>query len=411
MAMKQTQTKLFDFSDVGLDFCAGSKNLFPDRFKKMMALGYNEQIVSSVAVAGNQVTLTYGGTHGYVADRVLKVSAPELLGINGGEFVIDSVTANTVTMTIDGAPTSITGNFITKVASLGWEIVYEQAHIHIYKFKHIDESDLYLRICFQTNASHRNAIVVAVGKTADLALGTINDINVPGNLGTVTNSNNASPTMLWDFTDEASSTPNNYTYSQGASTYGRGIIVGSLYHIVTMINSYSANIEDSRAGARCLFSVLPTYCFNYENLDYPIVIGDSEGITSIIKPSTQSGSGFLAYLGKYRVAIDIAKTTGSTPGELFFPQSNDSLLPSSIDAFGATAARPIQLFEYSTKQFIGFISGGLQTLSIGPLNMPVLSSVNTSPIFTKDIDLDSNVCVHGIGRLWVAVPIEEIKIA
>lgn len=43
--------------------------------------------------------------------------------------------------------------------------------------------------------------------------------------------------------------------------------------------------------------------------------------------------------------------------------------------------------------------------------MPVLSSVNTSPIFTKDIDLDSNVCVHGIGRLWVAVPIEEIKIA
>ena len=409
MAMKQTQTKLFDFSDVGLDFCAGSKNLFPDRFKKMLALGYNEQTVSSVAVAGNQVTLSYGVPHGYVADRVLKVSAPELLGINGGEFFIDSVTANTVTMTIDGAPASIAGNFTTKVASLGWEPVYEQAHIHIYKFKHIDESDLYLRICFQTNPSHRNAIVVAVGKTADLALGTINDINVPGNLGTVTNSNNASPNILWDFTDAASSTPNNYTYSQGASTYGRGVLVGSLYHIATMINSYSANNEDSRAGARCLFSVLPTYCFNYENLNYPIVIGDNQGSTSITKPSTQSNTGFLAYVGLHRVAIDIAKKASDI--ELYYPQAEDSILPPSIDTFNTTTSRPIQLFEYSTKQFIGFISGGLQTLSIGPLNMPVLSSVNTSPIFTKDIDLDSNVCVHGIGRLWVAVPIEEIKIA
>ncbi len=399
---------MFDFADIGLDFSAGSKSLFPDRFKKMLAQGYNTQTVSSVTVEGNQVTLNYGMNHGYAADRVLKLNTSALADINNGEFVIDSVTTQTVTLTIDNAPQSIAGNFTTYIAPLGWELVYEKSNVHIYKFKHIDESDLYLRICFQTNASHRNAIVVAVGKTADLALGTINDINVPGNLGTVTNSDNASPAMRWDFTDAASSTPNNYTYSQGASTYGRGIIVGSLYHIVTMINSYSANSEDSREGARCLFSVLPTYCFNYENLNYPIMIGDNQGSTSIIKPSTQSGAGFLAYVGRHQVAIDIAKT--QTGIELYYPQAGDSILPPSIDTFNTTASRPIQLFEYSTKQFIGFISGGLQTLSIGPLNKPVLSSVNTSPIFTKDIDLDSNVCVHGIGRLWVAVPVEEIKI-
>lgn len=407
--MKQTQTKMFDFADIGLDFSAGSKSLFPDRFKKMLAQGYNTQTVSSVTVEGNQVTLNYGMNHGYAADRVLKLNTSALADINNGEFVIDSVTTQTVTLTIDNAPQSIAGNFTTYIAPLGWELVYEKSNVHIYKFKHIDESDLYLRICFQTNASHRNAIVVAVGKTADLALGTINDINVPGNLGTVTNSDNASPAMRWDFTDAASSTPNNYTYSQGTSTYGRGVIVGSIYHIVTMINSYSANTEDARAGARCLFSILPTYCFNYENLNYPIVIGDNQGSTSIIKPSVQSGAGFLAYVGRHQVAIDIAKT--QTGIELYYPQAGDSILPPSIDTFNTTASRPIQLFEYSTKQFIGFISGGLQTLSIGPLNMPVLSSVNTSPIFTKDIDLDSNVCVHGIGRLWVAVPIEEIKIA
>ncbi len=411
MAMKQTQTKLFEFSDQGLDFSAGSKNLFPDRFKKMLAQGYNTQTVSSVTIAGNQVTLNYGMNHGYVADRVLKVDSGGLSSVNAGEFWIDSVTTNTVTFTLDDAPSSITGGFTTRIAPLGWSLEYENSNVHIYKFKHIDESDLYLRICFQTNASHRNAIVVAVGKTADLALGTINDINVPGNLGTVTNSDNASPAMRWDFTDAASSTPNNYTYSQGTSTYGRGVIVGSIYHIVTMINSYSANTEDSRAGARCLFSILPTYCFNYENLNYPIVIGDNQGSTSIIKPSVQSGAGFLAYVGRHQVAIDIAKTQTQTGIELYYPQAGDSILPPSIDTFNTTASRPIQLFEYSTKQFIGFISCGLQTLSIGPLNAPDLSSVNTSPIFTKDIDLDSNVCVHGLGRLWVAVPVEEIKIA
>jgi hypothetical protein len=47
--MKQTQTKMFDFADVGLDFCSGSKNLFPDRFKKMLSQGYNEQTVASVS--------------------------------------------------------------------------------------------------------------------------------------------------------------------------------------------------------------------------------------------------------------------------------------------------------------------------------------------------------------------------
>src|SRR5690606_35768536 len=104
MTMKQTQTKLFDFSDAGLDFSAGSKNLFPDRFKKMLSLGYNVQTVTSVAVAGNQVTFTYGGTHGYAADRVLKVDSGPLSLINEGEFWIDAVTTNTVTMTIDDAP-------------------------------------------------------------------------------------------------------------------------------------------------------------------------------------------------------------------------------------------------------------------------------------------------------------------
>ena len=406
MAMKQTQTKMFEFSDVGLDFCAGSKNLFPDRFKKMLALGYNTQTVSSVAVTGKQVVLTYGVNHGYVADRVLKLNATNL----NGEYVIDSVTSNTVTLTIDNAPSTVLGGFTTFIAPLGWQLVYEQSNIHVYKFKHIDDTDLYARFCFQTELNHRNALICAIGRGFVLSTGVINDSNIAGNLGSVMLPNNADPQLRWDFTDTADSTPNNYTYSQGASVFGRGILVGSIYHLVIMVNSYNASSVDARAGARCSFSIIPTHCFDYENLNYPVVIGDNQGVTSKTKPSTQSGSGFLAYLGKYRVAINITKTTGSTPGELLYPQSDDSLLPSNIDAFGATASRPIQLFDYSTKQFIGFVFGGLQTLSIGPLNIPDLPGVSTSPISTKDVDLGSNVCVHGLGRLWVAVPVEEIKI-
>ena len=123
---------MFDFADVGLDFCPGSKNLFPDRFKKMLSQGYNEQTVASVSVTGNQVTLNYGVAHGYAADRVIKINSGALSTINGGEFWIDSVTATSVTMTVDTAPSSIAGMFSTKSASLGWSLEYENANIHIY---------------------------------------------------------------------------------------------------------------------------------------------------------------------------------------------------------------------------------------------------------------------------------------
>ncbi len=407
MTMKQTQTKQFKFSDKGLDFTPGSKNLFMDRFKKIFTLGYNTQTVSSVAVTGNQVVLTYGVNHGYVAGRVLKLNAVNL----NGEYVIDNVTSNTVTLTIDNAPTTITGGFTSFVASLGWQLVYEQSNIHIYSFKHINESTLYFRICFQTNTSHRNAIVVAVGKSVDLVLGTLTDTNVPGNHGTVTNSNDANPSMRWDFTDLANSTYNNYTYSQGESYFGNGYIVGSMYHLVFLLNSYKPPTitQTILEGPRCVFALMPTHCFNYPQLDYPVIIGDAVSGTSAGKPSTQSATEFMAYVGNYRVAIDIVKNSPSI--ELYFPQASDSIFPPNLDGFNTTASRPIQLYEYTTKQFVGVIYSGLQTLCIGTTNIPPLVDMSTSPILTSDIDNNSPVLIHGMGNLWVAVPIEEIKIA
>ncbi|MEG2569456.1 MAG: hypothetical protein RSA84_24925, partial [Acinetobacter sp.] len=177
MAMKQTQTKLFSFGDTDLDFSVVSKTFFPDRFKKMLVLGYNQQTVASVSVSGNQVTLNYGVTHGYTTDRVLKVNSGALAAINGGEFWVDAVTATSLTMTIDAAPISITGGFVTKIAPLGWQLVYEQSNIHVYKFKHIDNTDMYLRLCFQDQAARRNCISPCIGKTFDSTSGAITDSN------------------------------------------------------------------------------------------------------------------------------------------------------------------------------------------------------------------------------------------
>src|SRR5690606_10172412 len=244
MAMKQTQTKLFNFSDVGLDFCAGSKSLFPDRFKKMLALGYNVQTVSSVAVAGNQVTFTYGGAHGYAADRVLKVNSGALASINGGEFWIDSVTTNTVTMTIDDAPLSISGGFTTKIASLGWSLEYENENIHVYKFKQLDESDIFIRLCFQNQTGRRNCISPCVGKTFDALTGFITDP-----LALVANASLISPDndFKWEFSGVAGATYDNFTYSQGYSTFGKGVVIGSLYH-VGFLTSASISIDSLRVN-------------------------------------------------------------------------------------------------------------------------------------------------------------------
>lgn len=400
MAMKQTQTKLFDFSDVGLDFCAGSKNLFPDRFKKMLALGYNEQTVSSVVVAGNQVTLSYGGTHGYVADRVLKVNAPELLSINGGEFVIDSVTENTVTMTIDGAPTSIAGNFTTKVASLGWESVYEQAHIHIYKFKHIDDSDMYARLCFQnaTASGNRNCIAVGIGRAVDLALGHITDPNCMVDLATCATVADATSNLRWDFTNSTARTFDNYTYSQGYSTFGQAKVVGSLYHCVLM-----TNVSGNSNGSPYTQGILPFFGGGYEQLSYPMLLASSNGASNTTAAADQHAN-MRFYVGMHRL--------GPEPKSYTLTTSIATNSFSEFDEFQTTTARPLMMYS-GNGQVAGHVLGLYQAMH-DSVNNPSITLLDT-PLMTIDIDFNHIVYVHGVrpttsNRAYLCTPVEEIKI-
>lgn len=346
MAMKQTQTKLFAFSDVGIDISTGSRALFPDRFKRMFVQGYNVQTVSNVTVSGNQVTLTYGGSHGYVADRVLKIDSGNLAAINNGEFCIDSVTTNTVTMTIDDAPLSIAGGFATRVAPLGWELVYEVAnHIHLYKLKHKDNSDLYLRLVFQTLTNARHGIAVCVGKTANEATGVITD---PFAYTANTDRTDANSDLVWDFRSNVNNDSHaNWTYSQGASTYGEGYVIGSLYHVGF---NYNMSVGSTR-GNFC--GVFPVSVLSYDQLDYPLVIGGyfgSSHTTSVSSPmylTSQRG-----FIGQVEV-IDGSSNTNF----LWYAAAAENSLSGFLDSIDTLAAQPLPLYEKSTRQFLGVAKG------------------------------------------------------
>lgn len=401
MAMKQTQTKMFEFSDTGLDFCSGSKNLFPDRFKKMLAQGYNEKTVTGVAVTGNQVTFSYEFAHGYVANRVLKVNSGPLATLHGGEFWIDSVTANTVTMTIEGAPISIASGFVTKIASLGWELVYELNHVHIYKFKHIDDTDIYARLCFQnTTASGRNTIAVGIGRQVNLTLGTV--LDAPFDLGSCVTTAATTSTIKWDFTYETVRTYDNFTYAEGFLRFGKATIVGSQYHIFIAGNAYT----DDRFSY--IYGVFP-FVSTLNNLNYPALL-------CCFNTSPNSSMGLSQHNHQRLYVYDMDCIASHIPTYTFPANfAAQSFYPNNIEPFNTTGCFPIQLFTKIERQPLGFIAGGLYQAAYTNANKPAYS-ISESPSISADIDFNNPVVIHGTSLnvnnpvSWLCSPVEEIKI-
>lgn len=410
MTMKQTQTKLFDFSDAGLDFSSASKDLFPDRFKKMLAEGYNVQTVSSVSIAGNQVTLTYGGAHGYVADRVLKVDSGALASLNSGEFYIDSVTTNTVTLTIDAAPGSVSSGFTTRIAPLGWSLEYESGLVQLYKMKYLDERDCYVRLVFTLSTTgYKNMVTVCTGKTANVGTGEITDAYsyapTKNNTGIVAG-------FAWGFTAlGVSSSAASYTHAQGLASYGKGCVVGSKYHFLIMNNGGREDYAGRVQG------IIPQCTHDLEQLDYPLVLGvtitnpTSTGV--ILSEITQFGDNDAAMIGAMSIALGATATsaqsidTGLNAAESFYS--------SEVLGQQVTAALPVVLHEKSTKQFLGYAIG-LYRVNYASSSKPSYAPQN-SPSVTADIDLESKIILHATftGRgdtshRYFAVPIEEIKI-
>lgn len=397
MAMKQTQTKLFSFGDTDLDFSVVSKTFFPDRFKKMLVLGYNQQTVASVSVSGNQVTLNYGVTHGYTTDRVLKVNSGALAAINGGEFWIDAVTATSVTLTIDSAPTSILGGFTTKIASLGYSLVYEQGNVHVYKFKALDDGDLFLRLCFQDVAGSRNCVSPCIGKSYDEATGVINDPLALNETRAI-----ASPTngVKWEF-QLYPSTNNSATYSQAYAGFGKAVMLGSIYHLVLLTNF--------EAGGGRIHAILPNATHDYAQLDYPLLIAENSGASNINTWNYDQNVTGRAYIGNIRCGLDNFTVTAPTH-LMASPLAAQSFLSASIDAFNTTTASPIPIYEYATSQFLGFCYG--MYLCMYSNNNRPSTDKTVTPAYGEDVNT-AKLYTHYFGNssyTYFCLPIEEIKI-
>ena len=397
MAMKQTQTKLFSFGDTDLDFSVVSKTFFPDRFKKMLALGYNQQTVASVSVSGNQVMLNYGVTHGYTADRVLKVNSGALAAINGGEFWIDAVTATSVTLTIDSAPTSILGGFTTKIASLGYSLVYEQGNVHVYKFKALDDSNLFLRLCFQDVATSRNCVSPCIGKSYDEATGVINDPLALNETRAI-----ASPTngVKWEF-QLYPSADNSLTYSQAYAGFGKAVMLGSIYHLALLTNF--------ETGGGRVHAILPNATHDYTQLDYPLLIAEDSGASNINTWNFDQNNSGRVFIGNIRCILDNS-TVAAPPQLVVGPLAAQSFLSPVIDAFNTTTASPIPIYEYATSQFLGFCYG--MYLCMYSNNNRPSTDKTVTPAYGEDIH-GVKLYTHYFGNssyIYFCLPIEEIKI-
>lgn len=408
MAMKQTQTKLFSFEDVGLNFCNESKTFFPDRFKKMFATGYNSKTVVNTSVSGNQVTLNYGVVHGYALGRVIKINSGPLSFINNGEYVIEGVTETSLSIMVDGMPASIVGGFTTHVAPLGWELVFEQPFIHVYKIRHIDDTDRYLRLCFTStsiNATWRNTISPCIGKTYNPSTGDILD---PLALQANANINAPTSTFNWGFSYWARNTANSWEYAAGYANTGLSWVIGSLYHVV-FATGHGGSAEAGRKASKRFSGFLPTQMMNYEALDYPVLVGEASNPNATGAEYQYDFS--RAFIGN--IAVTFEASTGNSSVLASRPQAlADFTLQ---DTFNTSTAGPLLIYEQATKQVLGSVHGGCFIVKHASNNFVTLEW-GTVPFATKDIDFNRDVIIHGMTyssvasqAVFFAMPLETIK--
>ena len=325
-----------------------------------------------------------------------------------------------MTLTIDDAPLSVASGFTTKVAPLGWDLVYEVGNIHIYKMLHLDDTNRYVRMCFETVTTNRASVAVCIGKTYDPSTGFIND---PNALQGTKNISSPSVANLprWDVY-RGSNSYANYTYAQGLSIFGMGAAVGSKYHFGFQFgDGYTTDLQHH------IFGIFPTHCPYYEQLDYPVLLaiapanaGNSTG--SIYGNFCITGYGGHASIGDIRVRFDLTQEV-SINTILAATASQGTLkpaapfLPSNLDTFNTTTLRPLDVFENTTSQYLGGVYGIYWALC-KESQLPTYTASN-SPTITYDTDFEFPVlmCASSANSSSaanvrvMALPIEEIKYA
>lgn len=105
--------------------------------------GFNEQQVSSVAIADGIATIALGSNHGIIEHQVVAISGADQAAFNA-EYRVLSVTATTITVAT--LLTAATGMMVVKTAAMGWTEKFTGVNKSVFAAKDTTKNRFVLRV-------------------------------------------------------------------------------------------------------------------------------------------------------------------------------------------------------------------------------------------------------------------------
>lgn len=346
----RTDVKRYKATDTGLNatLVRGTNIAF---LKAILSTGYNTKTVSSVTNDGNFVTLDYGVAHGYVLERVLQISGADDPQLNG-EHAIIQVTTNKVTIELKALPTGLGGLITTKVAPLGFNLVYEATNLAIFQFQYHGKTK-YLRI-YETPL-YSAYVNPSVGDGFDPATGLLTGDVYP------TTATGTQVPYKWDF-----------AYNNTATTFGEyPSIFGTSEGFVIVGQFYPGNLQTIY-----LYGIQPWYT-PFDKLDTPILLCDHLNEYG----AGAAGSGFsmqarLPLVGNVNIQKNESSNEIKNIGFTYLGAPNGNALPAGLLNFNPIMYCSSIVYLYQSNQPIGIANGIYRTVT----------NANTAPATTAVIE-------------------------
>lgn len=343
----RTDVKRYKATDVGLNasMVRGTNIAF---LKAILTTGYNTKTVSSVTNEGNRIILDYGIAHGYALERVLMISGADDPQLNG-EHAIIQLTTNTVTIELKVLPTGLGGIITTKVAPLGFSLVYEATNLAIFQFQYHGKTK-YLRI-YETPL-YSAYVNPSVGDGFDPATGLLTgDVYPAAATGTQI-------PYKWDF-----------AYNNTATIIGEyPSIFGTSEGFVIVGQFYISGTEQVY-----LYGLQPWFT-PFEKLNTPILL------CSYLNEyqAGAAGSSFsmqarLPTVGNVNIQKNEASTDIKNIGFTYLGAPNGNALPAGLLSFNPIMYCSSIVNIYQTNQPIGIANGIYRTVT----NVNTASGVNS----------------------------------
>lgn len=342
----RTDVKRYKATDTGLNatLVRGTNIAF---LKAILSTGYNTKTVSSLTNDGNFVTLDYGVAHGYVLERVLQISGADDPQLNG-EHAIIQVTANKVTIELKALPTGLGGLITTKVAPLGFSLVYEATNLAIFQFQYHGKTK-YLRI-YETPL-YSAYVNPSVGDGFDPATGLLSGGVYP------TTATGTQVPYRWDF-----------AYNNTATTVGEYPSIFGTSEGFVIVGQFYTNLQQAY-----LYGIQPWFT-PFDKLDTPILLCDycAEYLAGAAG-SSFSMQARLPTVGNVNIQKNEASTDIKNIGFTYLGAPNGNALPAGLLNFNPIMYCSSIVHLYQTNQPIGIANGIYRTMT----NANTASSVNS----------------------------------